>query len=112
MKKINTTLIAFALLLMCNTVLRAQETLTNQSITSLVAAKVAPKIIITKIQNSANTFVMSADGMVTLKTAKVNDQLMEEMLLNCKQLPKVNNEDIIKLTSSGIAKKIILKKII
>ncbi len=111
MKKINTTLIAFALLLMCNTVLRAQETLTNQSITSLVAAKVAPKIIITKIQNSANTFDMSADGMVTLKTAKVNDQLMEEMLLNCKQLPKVNNEDIIKLTSSGIAKKIILKKI-
>lgn len=111
MRKINTTILALFLLLAATPALFAQETLTNQSITSLVAAKIAPKIIITKIQSSANTFDMSADAMAALKTAKVNDQLMEEMLLNCKQLPKINNDDVMKLTATGISKKIILKKI-
>ena len=108
-----TTTIVLSLYLMLGTItaLFAQETLTNQSISSLVAAKVAPKIIISKIQSSTNTFDMSSEGMIGLKTSKVNDQLIEAMLLNCRQLPKVNNDEVIKLTSAGITKKIILKKI-
>jgi hypothetical protein len=110
MKKI-TSILSFFLLLTAASALFAQETLTNQSIISLVEAKIANKIIITKIQGSPNTFDLSAAGMTALKSAKVNEQLMEEMLLNCKQLPQMNNDDIIKLSNAGISKKIILKKI-
>lgn len=104
MKTTTTIVLSLCLMLGTITALFAQETLINQSISSLVAAKVL-KIIISKIQSSANTFDMSSEGMIGLKTAKVNDQLIEAMLLNCGQLPKVNNDEVIKLNMRIMVKK-------
>lgn len=89
----------------------AQEVLTNQSILSLVTAKVDNGVIINKIKGSDNKFDLSTDGMIGLKQGKVNEKIMEEMLLAAKDLPVLKNADIISMHTNGISRKIILSKI-
>jgi len=89
----------------------AQEVLTNQSVQSLVSAKVDQGIIISKIKSSENTFDLSTSGIISLKQAKVNDKIVDEMLLISKSLPVMKNEDVIEMQKNGISKKIILRKI-
>ena len=89
----------------------AQEVLSNQSIISLVIAKVSNSIIISKIKSSDNNFDLSSTGIINLKENKVQDIIIDEMLPVTNDLPEVKNEDVISMQTKGVSKKIILKKI-
>lgn len=91
--------------------IKAQETLTNESIVSLTQAKVSGSLIINKIKSSANAFDLTSDKVIELKNQKVADNILKEMLLASKNLPLMKNDDVIKLNSGKISKDIILKKI-
>ena len=67
----------------------AEETLTNQNIISLTTAKVSKDIIIQKVKSNPNQFDMSASALISLKTSKVSDMVVEEMLLAANNLPLV-----------------------
>lgn len=98
----------FSLVTMCT---MAQETLTNESIASLIQAKVSGSLIINKIKSSANAFDLSSDKLIELKSQKIPDNILREMMMACRNLPAMKNEDVIKLNSGKISKDIILKKI-
>lgn len=108
MKKSAFLLVVFFCVLALNT--KAQETLTNQSIISLVTAKVSNTIITSKIKSSANNFDLSTSGMTELKNQKVSESIMEEMIMASKKLPPMKNEDVIALFKNKIGKNTILKK--
>lgn len=88
-----------------------QEVLTNQSVLSLVTAKVDQGIIISKIKSSENQFDLGTEGVIALKQGKVNDKIVEEMFLVAKNLPIVKNEDVISMHKGSVSKKVILRKI-
>ncbi|MBE7510045.1 MAG: hypothetical protein HS118_07635 [Bacteroidia bacterium] len=90
---------------------KAQETLTNESIVSLTQAKVSGSLIINKIKSSANAFDLSSEKLIELKGQKVPDNILKEMLLACRDLPLMKNEDVMKLNTGKISKDLILKKI-
>jgi hypothetical protein len=89
----------------------AQEVINNQSIITLVRAKVARDLIIDKIKASASQFNMSTNGLIELKQASVPDQLVDAMMLASSPLPTLRNQDIIDLYSGGVSRDIITKKI-
>lgn len=111
MKNFATSFSLSLLLLFVMGTAKAQETLTNRDIISLVTVKMAPKLIIAKIQGSKNNFLLGAAEIIALKNEKVSDPVIEEMLLACTALPVVKNDDVIQMTQAGVSKKIILKKI-
>ena len=89
----------------------AEETLTNQNIISLTTAKVSKDIIIQKVKSNPNQFDMSASALISLKTSKVSDMVVEEMLLAANNLPLVTNKDVIDMHQGGVSRDIIIKKI-
>ncbi len=89
----------------------AQESLNNQSIVSMVSAKLDNTIIINKIKSSTNSFDFSTDGIIGLKGQKVSDKIISEMMLVSKNMPSLNNEDVIKMHTNKVGKDLILKKI-
>jgi len=111
MKNFKLITILFLTLLMIQTNSKGQEVLTNQSILSLVTAKVDNDIIINKIKGSENKFDLGTDGIIALKQGKVNDKIVEEMFLVAQNLPLMNNQDVISLQKAAVSKKIILRKI-
>lgn len=56
------------------------ETLTNKSISDLVSAGLDKSIIITTIKNAAADFDLSANGLIALKNAKVDDDIIAAMV--------------------------------
>lgn len=111
MKKIKSAALAFIYMLSAFQFAYADETLTNQSIISLVAAKVSSQIIISKVKSTANNYDLSSQGVIDLKQGKVGDPIIMEMLLAAKDLPLVMNEDVIKMNTAKVSKNVILKKI-
>lgn len=89
----------------------AQEVLSNQNIVNMVQGKLDRKLIISKIQNTPNNFDLSAVEMVKLKNANVSAQIMEEMILNCKNLPVMNNQEVLAMQEGNVSKDVIIKKI-
>ncbi|CCH52824.1 hypothetical protein BN8_01857 [Fibrisoma limi BUZ 3] len=89
----------------------AQEVINNQSIITLVRAKVARDLILDKIKASASRFNMSTNGLIELKQAAVPDQIVDAMMLASSPLPTLRNQDIIDLYAGGVSRDIITKKI-
>ena len=89
----------------------AEETLTNQNIISLTTAKISKDIIIQKVKSNPNQFDMSSSALISLKTSKVSDLVVEEMLLAANNLPLVTNKDVIDMQQGGVSRDIIIKKI-
>ncbi len=89
----------------------AQETLTNQSIVSLVKAKISPDLIIDKIKFSPSNFDLGTKGIIDLTKEGVKSNVLEAMMLTSDNLPILRNQDIIDLHVSRIAKDVILNKI-
>ncbi len=74
-------LVAFATASVLSLPVQAQtETLTNKSVTDLVKAGLDKSIIITTIKNAAADFDLSADGLIALKNAKVDDDIIAAMV--------------------------------
>jgi hypothetical protein len=69
----------FAALMMCATSISA-ETLTNSSVVALSKAGLGSDAIIAKIHNSANTFDLSTDSLISLKQQGVADEVIASML--------------------------------
>jgi len=58
----------------------AQETLTNETIVTLVKAGLGEELIISKIKTSQNQFDVSTDGILKLKKEGVNEKIMKAMI--------------------------------
>lgn len=108
---LRTLLNVFLIVILFIFTLKAEETLTNQNIISLSNAKVAKDIIIQKVKSNPNQFDMSASSLIALKAAKVSDQVVEEMLLACNNLPVMTNKDVIDMQQGNVSRDIIIKKI-
>ncbi len=89
----------------------AQEVLSNQNIVNMVQGKLDKKLIVSKINNTPNNFDLSAVEIVKLKNANVNASIMEEMILNCKKLPVMNNQEVLVMQDGSVSKDVIIKKI-
>lgn len=89
----------------------AQETLTNQSIITLIKAKISRDLVLDKIKASPSRFNMSTNGLVELRQAVVPDPIIDAMMLASSPLPTMRNQDIIDLYASGVSRDIITKKI-
>ncbi|SFF16220.1 hypothetical protein [Spirosoma endophyticum] len=99
------------MLLGIDSILYAQEVLNNQSIITLVRAKVARDLILDKIKASASQFNMSTNGLVELKQATVPDPILDAMMLASSPLPTLRNQDVIDLYTGKVSREIITKKI-
>lgn len=58
--------------------------ITNDDIVKLVEADVECRIIVTKIRSSDNAFDTSAEGLIALTTAGVNEAVVLEMIVSAK----------------------------
>ncbi|HRF14828.1 MAG TPA: hypothetical protein PKV02_04270 [Bacteroidia bacterium] len=111
MKKLTSQLLIVVMLIAGIWQCKAQETLSNQSIVSLVNAKMNNNIIINKIKSSGNTFDLSTDGIIDLKATKVPENVINEMMLACRNMPVITNDDVIKMNGGKVSTDLILKKI-
>jgi hypothetical protein len=111
MKNITILLLMITLIFLNSLTIKAQETLTNQSIISLSKAKISKGLIIDKIKVSKCQFTMNTSGMIELANASVKDQVIDAMLLATSQLPIVRNQDVIDLYKGKVPKDVITKKI-
>lgn len=89
----------------------AQETLTNQSINSMVGAKISKDLILDKIKASPSKFDMSTRGIISLSENKVPEVVIDAMMLASSPLPILRNQDIVDMTLGKVSRKIITKKI-
>lgn len=110
MKKLTSQLLTVVMLIAGIWQCKAQETLSNQSIVSLVNAKMNNNIIINKIKSSGNTFDLSTDGIIDLKATKVPENVINEMMLACRNMPVITNDDVIKMNGGKVSTDLILKK--
>lgn len=99
------------LLFALSTTAQAQETLTNQSIVSLVKAKISAELIIDKIKVSPTNFDLTTKGVIELTKEGANGNILEVMMLTSDNLPILRNQDIIDLHLNRIPKDVILNKI-
>lgn len=88
-----------------------KETLNNQSIIALTKAKMSKDLIISKIQNAENSFDLSSNALCELKTNKVSDAVVQEMLYAAAELPEMNNDDVVAMCGCGASKAVITDKI-
>lgn len=89
----------------------AQETLTNQSVISMVAAKISRDLILDKIKFSPARFDMTTKGVIELTKSKVPDAVIDAMMLASSPLPVLRNQDVIDLYAGGVSRDVITKKI-
>ncbi len=89
----------------------AQETLSNQSITSMVGAKISKDLILDKIKASPSKFDMSTRGIIDLAKNKVPELVIDAMMLASSPLPILRNQDIVDMHINGVSRNIITKKI-
>jgi len=81
MKRITFFMVAMlALTIGASTVVRAQETMTNDEVISLTKAGLAGSVIIGKIRTSKTNFDMSTDALIKLKQSGVGDDVVTAML--------------------------------
>lgn len=105
-----TLLVLISFVITCS-LAQAQEILNNQSIITLVRAKIARDLILDKIKASASQFNMSTNGLIELKQAAVPDPIVDAMMLASSPLPTLRNQDIVELCAGGLSRDIITKKI-
>ncbi|MGH7524478.1 MAG: hypothetical protein ACREK8_09240 [Gemmatimonadales bacterium] len=94
----------------------AAEVLTNESVISMVTAKVPKSLIVTKVQNTKSTFDITPSGLLQLNNGKVSGDVIKMMMTaagNAKGAPKetLTNDDVIKMVAGGLSKDIILAKV-
>ena len=89
----------------------AQETLTNQSIVAMQQAKLSRSLIEDKIRTSPNKFDLSTIGLLSLKTERIPDFLIDAMLSVATHRDVLHNNDIVNLCQGGISRTIIARKI-
>jgi hypothetical protein len=73
--------VLFAVCLIFGQVVSAQQTLDNESLTNMVRAGLSDDIIITTIRTQAGQFNTTADGLIALKSAGVDDKVIAAMLI-------------------------------
>jgi hypothetical protein len=83
-KKVNILSIFLVLLSFCfvahTQVLAQDEVMTNSEVVSLVKAGLSKTIIINKIRTSKTNFDLSTDGLINLKKAGIDDDIVHAML--------------------------------
>ena len=105
------TLYLFICLCLISLMARAQEVINNQSIITMVRAKIARDLVLDKIKASPSQFNMSTNGLIELKQAAVPDPIVDAMMLASSPLPTLRNQDIIDLYLGKVSRDIITKKI-
>ena len=60
-------------------------TIYNEDVVSLTNAKISKDIINQTIMSTPHDFDVSPDGLIKLKTAKVNPSIVKTMMVNPKQ---------------------------
>jgi hypothetical protein len=68
------------LFLMTCPLLLAQQSLNNDSIVKMVTAGLSNELIISMINSQAGVYDISADGLIALKKANVNDAVIGAMV--------------------------------
>lgn len=111
MKNVKKVLLLISLIFFKTLIIKAQETLTNQSIISLSQAKISKELIIDKIKASKCQFAMNTSGVIELAKASVKDQVIDAMMLATSQLPIVRNQDVVDMYNGKVPKDVITKKI-
>ena len=71
----------FTFLLLMSTVLFAQETLNNATVSKLVRAGLSEDLIITTINSSLGNYDTSANGLIALKKAGASDKVIAAVLM-------------------------------
>lgn len=79
-KLIRTLVLAVSFALVAGVAVRAQETMKNSDVISLVKAGLSSSIIIDKIRTSKSDFDLSTDALILLKQAGVPDDVVGAML--------------------------------
>lgn len=91
------------------------EVLTNESIVSMVKAKMTKKIIVSKITTTRNTYDMSAKAIIELNNQDLGEDLIYEMFNAIEgkreKLEVMTNELVIEMHLAKVSKKLILAKI-
>ena len=84
MKKINILSIFLVLVSFCfaahTQVLAQDETMTNDEVISLVKAGLSKSLVINKIRTSKSNFDLSTNGLIKLKKAGIDDDIVHAML--------------------------------
>ena len=95
-----------ALTIGASTIVRAQETMTNDEVISLTKAGLAGSVIIGKIRTSKSNFDMSTDALIKLKQSGVGDDVVAAMLeaksgVSTAAVPVVNTSGAAPANASG-----------
>ena len=107
MKRITFFMVAMlALTIGASTIVRAQETMTNDEVISLTKAGLAGSVIIGKIRTSKSNFDMSTDALIKLKQSGVGDDVVAAMLeaksgVSTAAVPVVNTSGAAPANASG-----------
>lgn len=87
------------------------EVLNNTNIVAMCQAKVSDRLIIQKINMSKARFDMSVPGLLSLKSVKVPEPIMEVMLAATSPSDVLINENIIQMYQAGFSKKFMIQRI-
>jgi len=69
------------LLLLCSSLVIAQQTLTNDSIVKMAKAGLSDELILSTINASSGKYDVTADGIIALKRGGVSDKVVSALLL-------------------------------
>ena len=109
---------AFVLLAVLSSSATAQagaEVLTNDAVVQMVAGKLSKDLILSKIQNTPNSFDLTSGAVIKLTEGKVPHELIMAML-KAKPVKPVaaevlTNETVVKMLTANVSKDIIVAKI-
>lgn len=91
------------------------EVLTNESVINMFDAKMAKKIILSKIETTNNSFDMSSDAIISLTEKKLGEEIILAMFNELKDkrntLEILTNEVVTEMYQKKVSKKVILAKI-
>lgn len=72
--------ISVGILLLCPSILFAQESLTNDSVIKLVRAGLSEDLIVQTVNSQPGAYALGADNIVALKQAGISDKIIAAML--------------------------------
>jgi hypothetical protein len=73
------SLVAFVVLVTATATVRAQETLTNETIVSMTKAHLSEKVILEMIQSNPGKYVVTSSALIALKQQGVSDDAIAAM---------------------------------
>ena len=110
--------IAFALVAVVSSGARAQagsEVLTNEAVVQMVTGKLGKDLILSKVQNTPNSFDLTSKAIITLNENKVPREVILAMMRTKPVKPTagevLTNEAVVRMLDAKVSKEIVIAKI-